>query len=409
MKIRNRIMALIMMVIVSVLNCGYALADTSFTNKNIINKAEVIEDYVNCINNRDWERYRNCFSNDMKEELKDFPSLKQLQNEQGILSVKKAQISGIKQISKADAIYVEPSFEKLNFEKYESISFYYVGLNLNVEHESKYYYNGVNYFLFAVGKDQGKECILQIENAFYYDKIEDRGLAFETYDEKIATTIVKYRKKGIVLNGELMAIDTLSNQIDKEIIGNTDFRDAVKQEVETGVEQYAYIYDGIYEPEISVYVTSEDEVRTMSLFYYSVNVLPNEWVSSWADESIQAGFIAVKMYGWYNIIHTRYPASQYGADVTDRHENYQTFKDNSQNTRCTILARNIMNVVMVDSDNDLISISYSRGSYNANGQGGNRMYQYGTKYLADNMNMDYREICEYYFPDACWITSSIEE
>jgi hypothetical protein len=40
-------------------------------------------------------------------------------------------------------------------------------------------------------------------------------------------------------------------------------------------------------------------IQTYNFQYYAENVLPNEWITSWPAESLEAGAIAVKEYGWY--------------------------------------------------------------------------------------------------------------
>lgn len=63
---------------------------------------------------------------------------------------------------------------------------------------------------------------------------------------------------------------------------------------------------------------------------YVYNVLPNEW-GDWyetAKTAVQAGAIAVKMYGWYHVYHPKWNFSPYYADVQDN-TNDQVYKYNS--------------------------------------------------------------------------------
>ncbi|MFI6507698.1 SpoIID/LytB domain-containing protein [Streptosporangium sp. NPDC050855] len=50
---------------------------------------------------------------------------------------------------------------------------------------------------------------------------------------------------------------------------------------------------------ILVYRTSLDRVERVAFKTYIKNVLPNEWPSYWPRESLKAGAIAVKNFGWY--------------------------------------------------------------------------------------------------------------
>ncbi|MEW2354853.1 SpoIID/LytB domain-containing protein [Spirillospora sp. NPDC029432] len=55
---------------------------------------------------------------------------------------------------------------------------------------------------------------------------------------------------------------------------------------------------------ILVYRVSLDRVDRVAFKTYVKNVLPNEWVTSWPGESLKAGAMAVKSYGWYWALHS---------------------------------------------------------------------------------------------------------
>ena len=55
---------------------------------------------------------------------------------------------------------------------------------------------------------------------------------------------------------------------------------------------------------ILVYRKSAGSVVRVDFKTYVKNVLPNEWVSSWPAESLKAGAVAVKSYGWYWALHS---------------------------------------------------------------------------------------------------------
>ncbi|MFC4908856.1 SpoIID/LytB domain-containing protein [Actinomadura gamaensis] len=55
---------------------------------------------------------------------------------------------------------------------------------------------------------------------------------------------------------------------------------------------------------ILVYRTGLHRVDRVDFRTYVKNVLPNEWVSSWPRESLRAGAMAVKNYGWYWAMHS---------------------------------------------------------------------------------------------------------
>ncbi|WP_242907633.1 SpoIID/LytB domain-containing protein [Actinomadura terrae] len=55
---------------------------------------------------------------------------------------------------------------------------------------------------------------------------------------------------------------------------------------------------------ILVYRVSLNRVERVAFKTYVQNVLPNEWVPSWPAESLKAGAMAVKSFGWYWALHS---------------------------------------------------------------------------------------------------------
>nr|WP_311132661.1 SpoIID/LytB domain-containing protein [Nonomuraea gerenzanensis] len=80
---------------------------------------------------------------------------------------------------------------------------------------------------------------------------------------------------------------------------------------------------------ILVYRASLDRVERVDFKTYVKNVLPNEWVSSWPSESLKAGAMAVKNFGWYWALHSnRKTPSGQCFDVYD-HTSSQVYKPGS--------------------------------------------------------------------------------
>ncbi|MEU6711469.1 SpoIID/LytB domain-containing protein [Nonomuraea sp. NPDC046802] len=80
---------------------------------------------------------------------------------------------------------------------------------------------------------------------------------------------------------------------------------------------------------ILVYRKSLDRVERVEFKTYVKNVLPNEWVSSWPSESLKAGAMAVKNFGWYWALHSnRKTPSGQCFDVYD-HTSSQVYKPGS--------------------------------------------------------------------------------
>lgn len=61
------------------------------------------------------------------------------------------------------------------------------------------------------------------------------------------------------------------------------------------------------------------KIITMDFREYVKNVLPNEWPNAWPTESLRAGAVAVKMFGWwrYNVVRLAPGVRPPGVDVVD--------------------------------------------------------------------------------------------
>ena len=58
-------------------------------------------------------------------------------------------------------------------------------------------------------------------------------------------------------------------------------------------------------PTIRVFRTATGAVETVDFRTYVKNVLSREWISTWTTESLRSGALAVKNYGWYQVLHWR--------------------------------------------------------------------------------------------------------
>lgn len=356
----------------------------------------VLDEYVETINEKDWSSYKECFSQDIQEELAYFPTVQQIQEHRGLLSVDEVSIKEIKEIELDEAKICEPRFIDIEESDYDDISCYYVGFEYSVkeEYESKYYYDGTKYSFVIIGSNDGTEEIVGFEDAYYFDIIDEIGVSFDSEEEEKAEEVVDNRKRGVITNSSGDVLGTIGN---KNIAINTENTSR------------ATTVTYVTEPEvIDIYIEDTGVIRTMSLNNYVANVLPNEWVMGWNDASLKAGAITIRMFGWYNVEHPREPAVSMGADVTDTTK-YQKFIEGSASTKSLLIVQQTETIAMLDSNGKLFEPQYRAGTTSTTTEGKNSgiMYQWGTKYLGDK-NYTYKGICNYYFAKSylCsgWIT-----
>ena len=155
---------------------------------------------------------------------------------------------------------------------------------------------------------------------------------------------------------------------------------------------------------IQVYRVSQGVTQEINFDYYCKNVLPNEWYSSWPTESLKAGAQAVKMYGWYHVLHPKY--ASLNADVKDTSVD-QVYKSGTAVTSTTNAINSVAGVGLKNSSGNIFEAQYISGSSGTAGsQHTGKMLQYGTKYLAEH-GYSYLSMCHYYYDNSNKSTGAI--
>ncbi|WP_157249286.1 SpoIID/LytB domain-containing protein [Nonomuraea typhae] len=79
---------------------------------------------------------------------------------------------------------------------------------------------------------------------------------------------------------------------------------------------------------ILVYLRARNEVVRVGFKDYVKNVLPNEWMAHWPEESLRAGAVAAKNFGWYWALHSNKKKNGMCYDVEDN-TNSQVYRPGS--------------------------------------------------------------------------------
>ncbi len=147
---------------------------------------------------------------------------------------------------------------------------------------------------------------------------------------------------------------------------------------------------------ILVYRVSLGRVDRVDFKTYVKNVLPNEWISSWPAESLKAGAMAVKSFGWYWALHsTRKTSSGACFDVYDTTSS-QVYKPGSATT-ATNSAVDATWGTRMTRGGDILQAEYcSTTTACGTWSTGNEMSQYGSADLA-NAGDSYSTILHYYY------------
>jgi len=146
---------------------------------------------------------------------------------------------------------------------------------------------------------------------------------------------------------------------------------------------------------IKVLRTATGEIETVDFNYYVKNVMPNEWgMPGWPTETLKAGAMAVKMYGWMHVTtYHKYPGLGY--DVKDSTAD-QVYRPGTAEAYTDAAVDATWNYSMT-RNGQLFEPEYDsgvRGSLESISP--NRLGQGGAVILA-NQGMTWQQILHYYY------------
>ncbi len=124
-------------------------------------------------------------------------------------------------------------------------------------------------------------------------------------------------------------------------------------------------------------------VQTVSFDTYCRDVLPNEWFPSWPSSSLQAGAIAVKMFGWYHHLHP-VTVGGFTFDV-DNTVNFQTYREQTEQVTTDQAYYATRPLAYVRPSMHIQELNYRsgyQGSPNWQYRNAQKMAQWGSDYLA---------------------------
>lgn len=279
----------------------------------------------------------------------------------------------------------------------------------------------MKYELLAVGTFNDTEYLIGHENVYNLTSLETFNYTFNSDAEQKAQNIVNKREQGIIVNfdndilysyesteksydhisqnsvenSKKSAINKNTNTIrnENELIdlemadqGRNDFNISPLSSTQTPSE-------------IILYITSTGTLEYLGFDEYAKCVLPNEWYASWESEALKAGAITIKTYAWYNATYPRKPATDYGAHLTDRWQNYQHYVPDSNEPSTDTAVDDVSGIFMRNSDGKVFDAQYRAGTKGEIGEAfSGQLSQWGSQYIATNYpEYDYYTILSYYY------------
>lgn len=366
---------------------------------NFNDPISIIKGMIQAINVQDPYEYMSYFTNSNRTAMTQF-----LSNNKSELffKEKEAKLIQIKELPKEVGVVaagISPG-ENLNL---DDTRIFYAEINFKVDKEDKWLYNGTNHRVIVVTKEDGSWKIVRL-SVPSIEYLKDTGNGFNSEDENIAVKIEStLDKKGQVMNMNGVVIDNIAAS-EKQLKNERLNPRAIEPEI---VIDSTVAEEHTRPSNIRVYMTNPVNVNHYGSGTYPVdfgeyvyNVLPNEW-GDWyetAKTAVQAGAIAVKMYGWYHVYHPKWNFSPYYADVQDN-TNDQVYKYNSETTNFKKAVNDVGGIgvdILSGLSYVLFEVHYVAGYEGPGGQYSGTMWQYGTLYWA-KQGKGYTYMCHYYW------------
>ncbi|ARU63040.1 hypothetical protein CBW65_20225 [Tumebacillus avium] len=317
----------------------------------------------------------------------------------GLFTIKHARITESKKVT-PDVAKTVSNYDQYVAD-YGEAHVYYIGVDYKVRKESEFYINGVNYMLAVVVPENDEYKLIEMSVA-PVDIFNLTNNGFGTVDEKNALKIRKELYKGKVVNriGEVIKTNIATQEQLQKEKGFKSLNNLTAPEV-TGdhVRPNSIPILLEYPPNRSNYgCTTAVCVRDIPFYDYVKDVLPNEWGPAWRMESLKAGAMGVKMFGWYRYYNKLLP--QYGASLYDTQKSQAYVVNSSAQYTATTNAINAVGGIGMEnaSTHALFEAQYAAGISGSPGtQYSGVMTQYGTKYWADSGPYLFDWMLHYYY------------
>ena len=340
-----------------------------------------LTDYFKRINSNDWKAVLSLICDGEQQDYSDYFN-------------DDSQVNGIKQITSLTLqhIYTVPDSMKeeqlYNIDENSSSSdsrSYIVAFDCNVSTENQYFYNGINYQLVSLTKENGSYKIYQSFRPSNRMMEKIVGSTNLSLDEKKAFDAVISCNNGLLKNahGDIITCGFKTINV---AIGDNNI--SSQSNAWPTLKHYASYS---YPSSINVKLKS-GKTKKVAMSSYIKCTLPNEWMASWPTESLKAGAYCVKMVGIYHTLRPVQP--NLGYDVTQTTQNYIP---NSNDSRTDHIIDALKNHGMSDSLYRIFFPSYGRGTSGQVGsRSSGRLLQYGSKKLAEEGH-SHKFILNYYY------------
>ena len=273
---------------------------------------DVIREMVSLENTQSWNEFASCWVEEEKEEFNTlFNDSIYLQEKEGVICVTSAELYSLDEISAENvpAIILEDD----RFDEFVEKKYYLAGIDYEVSDVSKYFYNGVNYRLIIMAKEDGEWKVAGRQDAAgLLEGWQNNSDFAEILDDEnaiVAMEIRDARMAGYVID---------SNMCTRNIDGVVTYGYRPGYTATTGCPHTR-------PSTVKVRTGSSGNAYTSpSLENYIKDVMPNEWViSTTGAAALQAGVVTIQQYAvWNSIYYQKYPDYAYDLRAGSGDQNY---------------------------------------------------------------------------------------
>lgn len=379
MKKSKVIISLVMSVILTLGCLSVSAANISVDNEEVMFSG-LINNIINSFNNKDYKSLINCADGTMANDWYDLflgpESASYEKNNVGFWSIDNIELKRYKLVSNDKVPSGSVHYD--DYSMYYDVKTIYIGLDIEAESDSADIFSGSNYFIWVLGKknQDGQYKILQWSQPIIRE-IENAGIDFGDGDENLQKAVQDARINGKIIDGQKKIIEDRSkasiyseNSVTPLTVNDPDdcpIPSTIRVKLSSGTISYVNFYD------------------------YVKNVLPNEWIAS-ADpmESLKAGAMCVKMYGWYRCYNYKYYGNGY--DVKDTTAD-QVYKAGTEHSRSTEAINAVGGIGLKNTAGLIFETQYTATATTANG---GKVGQNKANTLA-NQGYTWHQICNYFY------------
>ncbi len=349
-----------------------AVAEIGLENRQV---ASLIDEISTHLDKKQYDKFISLTSGDLNSGFSDLffgqDSHEYKKDNIGLWNLDKFKMITCKQVPK-DQIPVR-NVNYSEYMEYTELVTYLAYCDIVAKEDTTDMFSGMNCFLFVFGKDNNDEYKLLQWSQPLINEVQK--IDFQLHRELVHTSK-----------------DILSTRLNEMVLKEN------KEKLENCFYSIQAINDPYYCPmpsKIRVKIKSTGKISTVDFYYYLKNVLPNEWTAL-ADpmESLKAGAMAVKMYGWYRCYNHKYFGL--GFDVYDTIVD-QVYRAGSEHERSTEAINSVGGMAIINTSGLIFETQYNA---RAQTQHSGYMSQTGANALAKN-GYTWFQICDYYYSNSC--------